>query len=87
MWETIQMKMLKPNKYTDVNLSIVGLGAHVLKALKTNPQQKYEALLGKIVSTESVSAKENFLLSLSFLFSMGMINYHPEQDIIELIVG
>lgn len=78
------MKILKPNKYTDVNLSVIGLGAHMLRALKNNPQQKYDTLLENIVSTESGSAKENFLLSLSFLYSMGMINYHPEQDIIEL---
>ncbi len=80
------MKMLKPNKYTDVNLSIVGLGAHLLRALKTNPHQRYEALLEKIVSTESPSAKENFLFSLSFLYILGIVKYYPDQDIIELCV-
>jgi hypothetical protein len=78
------MKILKPNKYTDINLSVIGLGAHILRSLKNNPQQKYEILLGKIVSSESGSAKENFLLSLNFLYSLGMINYHPEQDVVEL---
>jgi len=84
MLETTQMRMLKPNKYTDINLSVIGLGAHLLRVLKNNPQQKYEALLDKIVSIEGSSVRENFQLSLSFLYTMGMIEYHPDQDVIEL---
>jgi hypothetical protein len=80
------MKILKPNKYTDVDLSVVGLGALLLKSLKNNPYQKYDALLEKIVTVGNASAKENFLLSLSFLFSMGMIKYYSDHDVIELCV-
>lgn len=80
------MKLLKPNKYTDVSLSVVGVGGLLLKSLRDNPFQKYDALLDKIVMIGSSSAKENFLLSLSFLFSLGMIKYHTDQDVIELCI-
>ena len=80
------MKILKPNKFTDIDLSVVGIGALTLKALKNNPYQKYDTLLDKVSTVAGSSVRENFLLSLSFLFSIGMIKYYSDQDIIELCI-
>lgn len=81
------MKILKPNKYTDIDLSVVGVGALLLKTLKNNPYQKYDSLLEKVSAGGNSSVKENFLLSLSFLFSMGMIKYYSNLDVIELNIN
>lgn len=76
--------MLKPNKYTDIGLSVVGLSAEVLLQLKTDPSQKYNQLFGRVANKLGDGAKENFLLALVFLFSLGKIKYYQGEDVIEL---
>lgn len=78
------MKMLKPNKYTNVSLSIVGLGAEVISILKSDKQQKYDSLIDKLVRKKGQNSKENILLSLCFLHSIGKVIYYPENDVLEL---
>jgi hypothetical protein len=78
------MKILKPNKYTNIGLSVIGLGAGIIELLKNNTCQKYEQLLEKIVNKKGQSSKENFLLALCFLHSLGKVDYYPQQDIIAL---
>ena len=80
------MGVLKPNKYTNIDLSVLGIGTELLQQLAINPYQKYSQLYEKVIKRKGESAKENFLLSLNFLYSLGKIEYHPHQDIIELTV-
>lgn len=77
--------MLKPSKYTDVNLSVVGVGAEILAQLKKEPSQKYNGLQSKVIYKLGDSTKQNFLFALTFLFSMGKIRYHKKEDAIELL--
>ena len=79
--------MIKPTKYTNINLSVIGLSIEVLKILKEDYAQEYNQILGKIIFRRGKQAQENFLLALSFLFLMGKIKYHPKEDVIELIPG
>ena len=79
--------MLKPTKYTDINLSAIGLSTEILKILKDDHTQKYNQILGKIIYRKGKQAKENFLLALSFLYLMGKIKYHQKEDVIELLAG
>lgn len=58
--------MLKPNKYTDVSLSVIGVSAEILAQLKKEPSQKYNGLRNKVVYRLGDSAKQNFLLHLRF---------------------
>lgn len=78
--------MLKPNKYTNLNLSVIGLSSLIIKLLKNDPSQKYSQILGKIIYKEGKSAKENFLLALCFLFALGKIRYYKDQDVLELLI-
>lgn len=77
--------MLKPNKYTDVSLSVIGVSAEILAQLKKEPSQKYNGLRNKVVYRLGDSAKQNFLFALTFLFSMDKIRYHKKEDAIELL--
>ena len=77
--------MLRPNKYTDIGLSVVGISAEVLRLLRADPAQKYTQLLGKVTHRLGDEAKTNFLLALTFLYSLGQIEYHKDEDVVELV--
>lgn len=77
--------MLKPGKYTNVSLSVVGISAEILSQLKKEPIQRYVNLQNKITYRLGESAKKNFLFALIFLFSLGKIRYHKKEDAIELL--
>ena len=77
--------MIKPNKYTHIGSSVIGLSAEIIKMLKLEPSQKYNILLDKIIYRKGEEAKENFILSLSFLFLLGKIAYYPEEDVVNLL--
>ena len=77
--------MLKPTKYTNVDLSVIGLSLEILKLLKNDCAQKYNQILGKLIFKKGKEAEENFLLALSFLFLIGKIKYYKKEDVIELL--
>lgn len=77
--------MLKVNKYTNINLSIAWISFDILKLLKEDKLQKYNDIYNKIIYKKGASAKENFLLALSFLFILGKIKYYQWDDVIELL--
>lgn len=77
--------MINPTKYTNVNLSVIGLSAIILRMLKKENLQKYEQILEKVRYRKGKQAGENFLSSLIFLYSLGKIKYYPEEDIVELL--
>ena len=78
--------MLKPTKYTNINLSVIGLSAEMIKLLKNDNIQKYDQILSKIIYKNGKQAKENFLQALSFLYLMGKIKYYPKDDVFELLL-
>jgi len=79
--------MIKPNKYTNVDLSVIGISVEIIKVLKDDNAQKYNRVLGKIVTKRGKKAQENFLLALCFLYLLGKIKYHQKEDVIELLPG
>lgn len=77
--------MIKPTKYTNVNLSVIGLSTAILSMLKEERVQKYDQILGRIKYKNGKQGNENFLLALTFLYSLGKIRYYQEEDAIELL--
>lgn len=77
--------MIRVTKYTDINLSVIGISAEILKVLQEDCVQKYNHLLGKVISRKGKQTKENFSLALSFLFLMGKIQYYQKEDVIEFL--
>lgn len=77
--------MITPNKYLDLNLSVINLGGIILKILKNSGMTKYDELLERVMMIKGENSKEVFLSTLSFLFLIGKIQYHKEIDTIELM--
>lgn len=75
--------MLRPNKYTKVDISLIAIAAEVLKLLQKNKNITYDSLLGKVLLRRGVEAKNVFLPALSFLFVLGKIEYHGKGDVVE----
>jgi len=77
--------MIKPNKYTNIDLSVVNIGGVILKSLSSCPVQKYTELEDAVVSVYGSSARVVFLNSLSFLYLIGKISYQPSADCVQLL--
>lgn len=76
--------MIKPNKYMDIDLSVLNIGGLILKSLSFCPVQKYDELQDTVLVNMGEAAKPVFLNALSFLYLLGKINYQSSADAIEL---
>jgi hypothetical protein len=63
--------MIKPDKYTNLNLSLVNIGGVVLKSLCNCTIQKYEDLENHVTSVLGENSKLLFVPALSFLYAIG----------------
>lgn len=75
--------MLKPTKYSNMNVSLPAISCEMLKLFKKNKTFTYTDLLNKVIQKKGLEAKEIFLPALNFLFLLGKIEYHEKTDIIE----
>ena len=72
--------MIKPDRHTNPNFSIVNISTIVLTELNVYYAIQYDKLLNKIVNVLGEEAKINFPYALNFLFLMGKLNYEQETD-------
>ncbi len=77
--------MLRITKYTNIDLSVVGISVEIIKILKEDRLQKYNQILGKVINKKGKQAQVNFSLALSFLFLVGKIKYYQKEDVIEFL--
>lgn len=77
--------MLKPNKFTDIKTSVVGLSADILRILVDEKVQLLSVVLERVAREKGKDIKQNLHLALIFLFTIGKINYSAADDIIELV--
>lgn len=77
--------MIKPTKYTNLDLSILNVGGMILKSLSSCSIQKYEDLENHVVSKLGDSAKAVFVNALTFLYAVDRINYQSTTDTINLV--
>lgn len=77
--------MIKPNKYTNIDLSVLNVGGTILKSLSSCSVQKYEDLENHVVARLGEPAKAVFINALSFLYVVGRINYQSTTDTINLV--
>lgn len=78
--------MLIPNKYTNITYSVVWISYQIIKILKNDNIQKYNDLFNKVIYLLWDEVKENFLVSLCFLYMTWKIIYYKDSDIIELVL-
>ena len=79
--------MIMPDKYTNLNLSIVNIGGIVLKSLYNCNVQKYEDLENHVSAVLGDNSKLLFVPALSFLYAIGKINYQQSTDSINLVLS
>lgn len=77
--------MLTPTKHTNIKYSVIYIAGKVLGFLKKETIIKYEDLKEMLVNEIGVNAKNNIDYSLTFLFSIGKIEYLKKIDAITLI--
>lgn len=75
--------MIKPTKYTNLDLSIVSISAEIIKLFKKNKFVKYDDVFSKVLYRKGESSRDVFVYALNFLFLLNLINYHKEEDILE----
>jgi len=74
--------MIRPTKYTDLNLSTLNVSSFILKELKQEPSLIYNELLEKITEILGDKARFVFIDALNFLYSIGLVDYNIENDAI-----
>jgi len=72
--------MIRPTKYTDLNLSILNLGSFMIRKVKESKSLTYDELLNKTVDTFGNRARFNFVSTILFLYSLGLLDYSPRTD-------
>ena len=77
--------MLRPSKHTNIKYSVIYIAGKILGFLKKETLIKYEDLKEMLLSEIGVNAKNNIDYSLTFLFSIGKIEYLKNIDAITLI--
>lgn len=77
--------MLRPTKYTNVNVSVLAISCELLKIFKKNKTATYSEVLNAVINKKGVEAKTIFLPALNFLFLIGKIEYYERTDIIKYI--
>lgn len=77
--------MLKPNKHTDPDKTIVYTSTILLRRLMKMRVEGYAELRNHVEKKLGNTGRILFLPTLSFLFLLGLIEYHPKTDSIEYI--
>lgn len=72
--------MLKPDRHTNPDLSVLNISAFVLRQLKSQYSISYDKLLEKVIKVMGDGAKENYPYALNFLFLVGKLNYKEATD-------
>jgi len=74
--------MIRPDKYTNPDYSVINISAAILEELKSNYFISYNELLEKILNNKKIGnrAKENYPYALNFLYLLGKIDYQEDTD-------
>ena len=78
------MVMLKPNKHSHPDRTIINVSLLILSRLKKRRLDKLDNLL-KYSKESVVGGDVLFLPSLNFLYLLGLIEYHPKTDSVEYV--
>ena len=72
--------MIKPDRHTNIDLSVIIISAYILKQLNAFYDISYDDLLLKVIDDIGEGAKVNYPYALNFLFLLGKIKYINETD-------
>lgn len=72
--------MIKPDRHTNPDTSVLNIGAFILGRLNTFYDISYDKLLNQVVENLGEGAKENYPYAINFLFLLGKIEYIDYTD-------
>ena len=76
--------MLRPTKHSHPDRTVVNVALILLARLRARRLEDYDALL-TYTRNAVVGGDVLFLPSLSLLYLMGLVDYHPKTDAIEYV--
>lgn len=76
--------MIKPDKHTNLDFSLVNVSAFLLEELRISPTISYNELSESVIDNIGEKAKEIYPYALNFLFLLGKLNYLIESDSFQL---
>jgi hypothetical protein len=72
--------MIKPDRHTNPDISVVNISAFILSQLNAFYDISYDDLLIKVINNMGKEAKENFPYALNFLYLLGKLEYIELTD-------
>ncbi|MCS5597944.1 MAG: hypothetical protein NZ828_11900 [Alphaproteobacteria bacterium] len=78
--------MLKPTKHTNPNKTVLSVSYIILKALIKQRVLSYDRLYA-LVQRQFDGAEALFTPSVSFLYSLGLLEYRSKTDVFEYVGG
>ena len=79
--------MLTPRKHLDLDSSVLRVAAIMLRTLKRPGVVEFERLRGVILKRVGDAGEVSFMPALNFLYLLGRVVYHVQNDTIEYRSG
>jgi hypothetical protein len=77
--------MLTPRKHLDLDISVLRVSALMLRELQRRSVVEFEKLRSYVIRRAGADAELSFLPALNFLFVVGKVIYHIQNDTIEYV--
>lgn len=77
--------MLRPYKHAHPDKTVVALASMLLRKLREQRLLDYDSLSAHASKRLGLDAEALFLPALSFLYLLGLVEYHPTTDSIEYV--
>lgn len=78
-------KMLTPTKHTKIKYSVIYIAGIILKYLQNDGVVKYEELKDMLINNLGVKVKSRLNITLTFLYSIGKVQYLKDLDAITIV--
>ena len=81
------MTTLTPTKLLNLDTSVLRVASIMVKALHPRGVMGFEQLRGIVKSRVGADGELSFMPALSFLYVLGRVEYHTQNDTIEFRTG
>lgn len=78
--------MIRPHKYLDIDSCVLRIGSLILKEMIDSKIISYLELYNKVYEIVGQNIEYTFLPALNFIYLLGKIEYHEENDMLELLL-
>ena len=77
--------MIKPDRHTNPDTSIINIGAFILKQLNSFYDISYDELMKKVIDNIGEKANENYPYALNFLYLLGKVKYLDNLTLLSIM--